>query len=186
MKTVTYALSALLLCVFSIEAQAQLTGAEKRQAKRIANQAITARAPELSGETGPPGPEGLPGPQGAKGPPGPPGSSSADGSPPFLYAHVLANGEVDESRSSGVTSADVKILDTAGFDPTQDSYCFTIPANGAQVTLDADASPYRLDSAGFLFAKARMRVFRNRRESGVGQGGSRVFHHDLLRMGEPQ
>ena len=132
-QDIMYTMALLLgLCLFfyAFPANAEVSAA---QVKRIANRVITARASELQG---PPGPEG---PQGLQGPQGDPGSSAVlISQPPFLYAHVLANGEVDESRSSGVTSADVKVLDVIGFDPALNSYCFTIPANGAQVTLDAD------------------------------------------------
>lgn len=74
----------------------------------------------------------------------------------IIYAHILPSGEVDANRSNGVASSDVERI--SGDDPfsrritrilpvaLNDAYCFTIPANGAQVTIDSSDAPAGLTS----------------------------------------
>lgn len=88
----------------------------KKVVRKIANQEITKRAPELRGPPGPVGPVG---------PVGPAGPAAVQ-----VYARILENGKVVPSRSVGITQDNVILNGT--------DYCFTglPPINGAQVTID--------------------------------------------------
>src|SRR4051812_46272947 len=63
---------------------------------------IPTGAAGAKGETGPPGPKGADGTNGAPGAPGATGPGA-----PIAYAHVLADGTVDATRSSRVSTANV-------------------------------------------------------------------------------
>lgn len=128
------------LCVSFAAFPASAADLTQRQVKRIArqelNQAITARRQELRGD---------PGATGTTGPAGPRGAQGISGALPFLYARISAEGDVDESRSDGILDSDVRRLDVVYNGPPnaprEISYCFTIPATGAQVTADGESSP---------------------------------------------
>jgi len=95
---------------------ADLTRTERTVVKRIANVEISKRGP---------GPTGAQGATGPRGPQGTPGQQYL----PFLYAHILANGQIDPNRSLGVYPDDIFTDSNA--------VCFMIPgASGAQVTVD--------------------------------------------------
>jgi hypothetical protein len=99
-----------------------------RVVKKIANQQITRRIPELSGQTGAQGPQGPQGPQGQTGAQGPQGSAGSSST----FARLFDDGTLDASASNGVSQANTSHPDTG-------LYCFGgIPGvvRGAIVTID--------------------------------------------------
>lgn len=127
-KDIIYSMAILLgLCLFfyAFPAEAQVS---KGQVRNIVNRVIDARLPSMIG------PQGAPGLQGPQGPQGDPGK----GALPFIFARVGPDADVDESRSFGITDADVTYFYGPG---GQVHYCIIIPATGAQVTVDGSTAP---------------------------------------------
>lgn len=109
---------------------------------------------KVKGKTGPKGDRGragirgLSGPRssnrGIPGPMGPPGPPGTDGSPQIIFAHVFADGTIDEETAIGITQENVRRADipSGGVDPANKiiHYCISdLPRRiwGGQVTLAA-------------------------------------------------
>jgi hypothetical protein len=98
-------------------------------------------APGAQGPKGDAGAPGAPGAQGAKGAPGAPGlaglkGETGDPGSALAYAHVNANGTIDDSRSKGISSANLTKRSIS-------SYCFhdlSFTPSNAVATIDYGAS----------------------------------------------
>ena len=143
------------LALASGSAMAELS---KKTVRKIANQEITKRAPELRGATGPRGRRGRTGargPLGQIGAQGPQGLAGATGpaGPAAVqrYVHVFSDGTVDAARSVGVTQANVVLDSPVVAAPF--SFCFTgLPlVKGGQVSVDYNDAPVN-GTAQFGFA----------------------------------
>jgi hypothetical protein len=144
---------ALVVALGGVSYAAGVLPAGSVGAKQIKKRAVTltkispAARSALTGQLGPPGPKGdngdpgAPGAQGPKGDPGAPGLAGPKGErgdpgSALAYAHVNADGTVDDSRSKGISSANVTKRSTS-------SYCFhdlSFTPNNAVATIDYGGS----------------------------------------------
>lgn len=140
----TRIVAVVLACLTSTSAMA--ASVTSKVVKKIANQEITKRAPELRGQTGPQGAQGPRGLEGVQGPPGP--------AFPIRYALVSSGGGVDATKSVGIAQDDVVRI-------APGTYCLILDdvvIRGGQVTVDyhsAQQNPAYGPGATAHFAQAR-------------------------------
>lgn len=156
-----YSAATALIVAISILPTAADAALTVQQVRRIVKQELAKRPPQPGpagatgpagtpggppGPAGPPGPQGPNGPAGPAGPPGPQGPVGSTGpasGTEQIVAHVLFNGDVDQSRARGIAPKNVARVDVSDDDGGQVTfYClFGLSPNiiGGQVTVDAVA-----------------------------------------------
>ena len=111
--TVLGVLAVVLACAGSATAGALITGAQVRDSSltgadgrdgSLTARELSRRAASSATRRGPRGPRGRRGPRGPEGPPGRTGDTGPQGPPgsALAFAHVYADGTLDEGRSQGV------------------------------------------------------------------------------------
>lgn len=135
-----FAVAAMATTLAAVQpAAATNDGVSEKRARAIVKQEV-AKIQRVRGPAGPRGPMGAPGPAGPNGDTGPAGMDGF----PSLFARVVF-GEVDASRSVGITQENVltqetQVPDDQGGTVVSTTYCFIglPPIMGGQVTTDGN------------------------------------------------